>query len=117
MRELAGALAGVAARRVVLVASGGYERLTLTALHAAGLPVVLVEPARARHFARGLGRRARTDAIDAAVLARMAEVAVGDNPLWEPLEDEVADLGSTSSSRERSRRWPWWPACASCSST
>jgi len=96
-----GALAGVAVHRVVLEASGGYERLALTALHAAGLPVVLVEPVRARHFARGLGKRAKTDAIDAAVLARMAEVAVSDNPLWEPLEDEVADLGSVLERRRQ----------------
>jgi transposase len=98
---LVGALAGVAVHRVVLEASGGYERLALTALHAAGLAVVLVEPARARHFARGLGKRAKTDAIDAAVLARMAEVAVSDNPLWEPLEDEVADLGSVLERRRQ----------------
>ena len=101
LAELVGALCGRAVHRVVLEASGGYERLALTALHAAGLPVVLVEPSRARHFARGLGRRAKTDAIDAAVLARMAQVAVGDNPLWEPLEDEVADLGSVLERRRQ----------------
>ena len=71
------ALQGVAVCRVVLEASGGYERLALAALHAGGLPVVLVEPARARHFARGLGRRADRR-IDATVLARMATVAVDD---------------------------------------
>lgn len=91
--KLIGALHGVQVHRVVLEASGGYERLALAALHAAGLPVVLVEPARARHFARGLGKRAKTDAIDAAVLARMAEVAVDDNPLWAPLDERLADLG------------------------
>jgi transposase len=51
--------------------------------------------------ARGLGKRAKTDAIDAAVLARTAEVAVGENPLWEPLEDEVADLGSVLERRRQ----------------
>jgi len=93
LRELVGALGGSEYHRVVLEASGGYERLALVALHAAGLPVVLVEPARARHFARGLGKRAKTDAIDAAILARMAELAVDDNPLWAPLDDHLADLG------------------------
>jgi transposase len=88
------ALSGVVVHRVVLEASGGYERLALAALHAARLPVVLVEPARARNFARGLGQRAKTDAIDAAVLAKMAELAVDDNPLWAPLDDEIADLGA-----------------------
>jgi transposase len=94
LAELVGALCGRAVHRFVLEASGGYERLALTALQAAGLPVVRVGPSRARHFARGLGRRAKTDGIDAAVLARRAQVAVGDNPPWGPLEDEVADLGS-----------------------
>jgi transposase len=94
LAELVAALEGVQVHRVVLEASGGYERLALAALHAAGLPVVLVEPARARHFARGLGKRAKTDAIDAMVLARMAEVAVDDSPLWAPLDEKVADLGA-----------------------
>lgn len=62
---------------------------------------MLVEPSRARHFARGLGRRAKTDAIGAAVLARMAQVAVGDNPPWGPLEDEAADLGSVLERRRQ----------------
>ncbi|MCB9743064.1 MAG: transposase [Alphaproteobacteria bacterium] len=70
--------------RVVLEASGGYERLVLEVLHAAGLPVVLIQPMRARHFARALGRRAKTDAIDALVLARMARLAVDEHPLWRP---------------------------------
>ena len=45
--------------RVVLEASGGYESVALAWLHAAGFSVVLVEPLRARQFARGMGRRAR----------------------------------------------------------
>jgi transposase len=80
--------------RVVLEASGGYERQGLAALHAAGLPVVLIDAVRARHFARSLGKRAKTDAIDAEVLARMAAVAVDDSPMWKPLDDQLADLGS-----------------------
>src|SRR5262245_46363056 len=62
--------------RVVLEASGGYERDALLGLFEAGLPVVLIQPIRARHFARALGRYAKTDAIDATMLARMAQVAV-----------------------------------------
>jgi transposase len=101
LAALVGALSETQVHRVVLEASGGYERLSLTALHAAGLQVVLIEPARARHFARGLGKRAKTDAIDAAVLARMAEVAVDDNPLWAPLDDRLADLGSVLERRRQ----------------
>ena len=78
--------------RVVLEASGGYERLVLEVLHAAGLPVVLIQPMRARHFARALGRRAKTDAIDALVLARMAHLAVDEHPLWRPPSESQAIL-------------------------
>jgi transposase len=86
------ALRDVAVHRVLLEASGGYERGALIALFEAGLPVVLVQPVRARNFARALGRRAKTDPIDAAVLAMMAALVVDDVPLWAPTEDALADL-------------------------
>lgn len=85
-------LAGRAVHRIVLEASGGYETAAAAALHAAGFAVVLVQPVRARHFARALGQYAKTDAIDAAVLARLALLAVDDAPLWEPVAAAVADL-------------------------
>jgi len=91
-QELRTTLSAFEVHRVVLEASGGYEAAVLLELHTAGLPVVRVPPLRARHFARALGRRAKTDAIDALVLARMALVAVDTLPLWQPLEDHVADL-------------------------
>lgn len=78
--------------RVLLEASGGYERPVLHALFKEGLPTVLVQPSRARHFARALGKLAKTDAIDAAVLAHMAQVAVEHLPLWEPLSDQQEAL-------------------------
>lgn len=59
-------------RHVVLEASGGYERPALDALYEAGLPVVRVNPGRARNYAKGIGRFAKTDRIDAQVLAQMA---------------------------------------------
>lgn len=59
--------------RVVLEATGGYETKVLHALLAAGLPAVRVAPHRARAFARALGRQAKTDAVDAAVLAHYAQ--------------------------------------------
>jgi transposase len=86
------ALRNVAVHRVVLEASGGYERGVLMALFEAGLPVVLVQPVRARNFARALGRRAKTDPIDAAVLATMAALVVDEVPLWAPKEEALADL-------------------------
>lgn len=78
--------------RVLLESSGGYEGAALVAVHAAGFPVVRVLPSRARHFAKAMGQRAKTDAIDATVLARMALFAPEDMKLWEPVETLIADL-------------------------
>ena len=58
--------------RIVLEASGGYERLVVATLAAAGLPVVVVNPRQTHDFARALGRLAKTDRLDAQVLARFA---------------------------------------------
>jgi len=66
--------------------------LVLQVLFEAGLPIVLIQPARARHFAKSIGRYAKTDAIDAEVLARMAEVAVDGVALWKPRSEAEAHL-------------------------
>lgn len=55
---------------VGLEASGGYESRLADSLHAAGLEVHVVAPARVRSFARGIGQLAKTDRIDAAMIAR-----------------------------------------------
>jgi transposase len=55
---------------IVLEASGGYERVVLTELRAAGLPAVLVNPRQVRDFAKASGRLAKTDRLDAEVLAQ-----------------------------------------------
>ena len=57
---------------LVCEASGGYEQAPVRALWAAGLPVSIVEAGRVRHFARAQGRRAKTDPIDAVVIAQFA---------------------------------------------
>jgi transposase len=57
---------------VALEATGGFERVVAAALAGAGLPLVVVNPAQGRHYAQALGRRAKTDAIEAAVIARCA---------------------------------------------
>ena len=54
---------------VVVEATGGYERALVAACATAGLPVAVVNPRQVRAFAQALGRTAKTDAIDAAVLA------------------------------------------------
>ena len=58
--------------RVVLEATGGYERPACAALAAAGLPVAVVNPRQTRDFAKATGRLAKTDRIDAGVLALFA---------------------------------------------
>ena len=90
--DLVAQLGEVDVHRVVLEASGGDETFARERLQAAGFAVVLLQPMRARHFARALGQYAKTDAIDASVLARMALLAVDEAPLWEPMAEHLADL-------------------------
>jgi transposase len=68
-------LAAAAVATVVVEATGGLERPLVDALLDAGLPVALVHPGRVRHFAKGLGLLAKTDRIDARVLARFGRLA------------------------------------------
>ena len=58
---------------IVLEATVGYERPVTAALTAAGLAVAVVNPRQVRDFARAIGRLAKTDALDAQVLAHFAE--------------------------------------------
>jgi transposase len=58
---------------IVIEATGGYERAALLALQDAGLPVALVNPRQVRDFAKALGQYAKTDRLDAAVLAEFAQ--------------------------------------------
>jgi transposase len=69
---------------IVLEATGGLERAVTSALAAAGLPVVVVNPRQARDFARATGQLAKTDALDARALAHFADVI---RPTPRPLPD------------------------------
>jgi transposase len=66
-------LAAAAPRLIVLEATGGLERPVVRALVAAGLPVLVVNPRHVRDFAKATGQLAKTDQLDARVLARFAE--------------------------------------------
>jgi len=57
----------------VLEATGGYELKVTADLAAAGLPVSVVNPRQVRDFARAMGRLAKTDRVDAALIALFAE--------------------------------------------
>ena len=59
-------------QRIVLEATGGLEIPVTAALHAAGLPVVVINPRQVRDFAKALGQLAKTDRLDARVLAHFA---------------------------------------------
>jgi transposase len=69
---------------VILEATGGFERTVVGALAAAGLPVVVINPRQVRDFPRATGTLAKTDRIDASILARFAEAV---RPAPKPLPD------------------------------
>lgn len=77
---------------VLLEATGGYERSLLQALQAAGHPTTRINPRRARAFAEAMGKTAKTDPIDAALLARMAELVQAPCPALEPEREALRDL-------------------------
>jgi transposase len=72
---------------IVLEATGGFEQVVAAGLAGAGLPVVVVNPRQIRDFARALGRLAKTDRIDAEVIALFAERV---RPELRPLPDDQA---------------------------
>lgn len=78
---------------IVLEASGGYERLVLATLQAAGLPVARVSPRPVRHFAKAARIEAKSDRLDARVLARYgATMAPPRTPVPTPAQTAVAAL-------------------------
>jgi transposase len=79
--------------RIVIESTGGYERRLLERLAELGLPVVLVNPWRVRRFGEGLGVLAKTDPIDARLLARFGAVAdVAPTPVRRGSQRHAADL-------------------------
>jgi transposase len=88
----------LAPQLVALEATGGFETVVVAALSAAGLPLVVVNPAQIRSFARAVGKRAKTDPIDAAVIAHFAEATA---PEPRPLPDEATRLLADLVARRR----------------
>jgi transposase len=83
---------------IVLEATGGYEAALVAALATAGLPVVVANPRQVRDFAKATGTLAKTDAIDAQVLALFAERV---RPTPRPLPDEAAQALDALLTRRR----------------
>jgi len=92
LEELVARLAPMTVATIAVEATGGFETVVAASLAAAGLPVV-VNPAQVRAFAQAVGQRAKTDPIDAAMIARFV---VATNPEIRPLPDAetqaLADL-------------------------
>jgi transposase len=96
--ELVGRLQPLAPHLIVLEATGGLERLVVAALALAGLPLAVVNPRQVRDFAKATGRLAKTDALDAAVLAHFAEAI---RPEPRPLPDEESQALAALVERRR----------------
>jgi transposase len=80
---------------ILLEATGGYEILAAAALRQAGLPAHIINPRQVRDFARSSGRLAKTDKIDAAILAHFAEALKPDLRPWpDEQQQELAALMS-----------------------
>lgn len=99
LSQLRTALAPLGSCLIVMEASGGYERELAAELVAAGHRVAVVNPRQVRDFARGLGQLAKTDAIDARILAEFARM-VGPRPL-DKLPEKQAELDALVARRRQ----------------
>jgi transposase len=98
LTELVERLQRLAPVLVVLEATGGYEITVAAALGSAGLPVAVVNPRQIRHFARATGPLAKTDALDARVIALFAEAI---QPVARPLPSAAAQALAERVARRR----------------
>jgi transposase len=98
IKALVKRLAKIGPTLIVLEATGGYERQVTRALVSADLPAVVVNPRQVRDFAKATGQLAKTDSIDAGVLAHFAEVI---RPKLRPLPDAVTVELRALTSRRR----------------
>lgn len=91
--KLAGRLVKAGPALVVMEATGGYESLVAAALVGKGIPVAVVNPRQVRDFAKATGALAKTDRIDARVLARFAEaIRPEPRPLPSPEAKELEEF-------------------------
>ena len=78
---------------ILIEATGGFETVAVAGLAAAGLPVAVANPAQIRAFAKAIGQRAKTDPIDAGVIAHFGEATgVTPRPLPDQATQQLADL-------------------------
>ena len=96
--DLIGRLKALVPRLIAIEATGGFETVVAAGFAGAGLPVVVVNPAQVRSFANALNKRAKTDPIDAAVIAHFAEAT---KPKLRQLPDETTRLLADLVARRR----------------
>lgn len=99
IQELVARFQSLSPARIVLEATGGYERTVVKALNAADLPVVVVNPLRARRFAQSQKYLAKTDRLDARALAHFAE-GLSDEKRLDP-DEATEELNALRSRREQ----------------
>lgn len=88
IKRLVQQLKALAPQLIVMEATGGHECLAARTLALAGLPVAVVSPLRVRRFAQALGQQAKTDPLDARLLARFAEAV---QPAARPVPDATTE--------------------------
>ena len=98
LAELAPRLVTLAPVLIVMEATGGFEMLTALTLAKVGLPIAVVNPRQVRDFATAMGQLAKTDALDAGILADFAQRI---RPEPRPLPDEAAQLLESLLTRRR----------------
>ena len=89
LEELVDRLRTLTPMLIAVEATGGFETIVAAAIGGAQLPLVVINPAQVRHFAQAVGQRAKTDPIDAEMIARFAEAV---KPAPRPVPDEAARL-------------------------
>jgi transposase len=89
LEELIDRLRTLSPQLIAIEATGGFETIAAAAIAGAALPLAIVNPAQVRHFAQAVGKRAKTDPIDAEVIAHFAEAV---KPEPRPVPDAQARL-------------------------
>ncbi len=98
LEELIDRLRALEPQLIAIKATGGFETIAAAAIAGAALPLAIVNPAQVRHFAQAVGKRAKTDPLDAEVIAHFAEAV---KPPVRPVPDEQARLLADLVARRR----------------
>src|SRR3954451_2437440 len=99
IKKLMKTLAKWSPQLIVLEATGGHEYAAAYALMKAGLPVAVVNPRQVRDFARAVGKLAKTDPIDAKILAHFAEAV--QPPVRRMADQQLTEIGQLVTRRRQ----------------